>query len=200
MLITAVDMNKKKMILNGQCQKVVQGLTLKRKIQAALTDENGYPWDDVCWHIHREGYACSQNNDFASFNGLLRLRWPSLGYRDICNCSVTSPSQPFEENMKLAWFPIPGLCKQLWPKETVWKTDNLAPSSVDLQFYTFPGEKQRWTNWRYKGIKYAYRPWNRSMMERICGRRDAEATPEISHCFMIDPLLLKEEGNYLYLQ
>lgn len=185
------------MLANGQSLAVLKGQTWKAKLDNMFTDyATGANYADVFRYMNLSGIACSQHGDWAGFTAYLSWKWPHIKYMDLCHCILPIPKNPFPNTMQEFVFPTPGLCKKLWRKTTLFKTDSV---SLTAQPYTTPGDPTTWVEFRGNGLREAYRPLTAEIIN------DLGSAYSVHHSFFFtcswkkDPLLEAKSKNECWI-
>lgn len=188
-------------------------VTLQQKVSKCLTDVNGQPWDDIFYFCWKRGHCCSQNADFLGFTQLLAMRFPKLRHMDICFCKVLNNILQWRSrNVGTFWFPVPGLCKKLWPQKTLFSGCANGGNFVSAgKIYTCPGSPVKWVDYARMPENQCYRPLREDQVNALEPCYDLSDSPNtvIQHNWEKDPLLdiynvthpeNKEEETYLLEQ
>lgn len=147
---------------------IIIGLDLKKK--RALTDVYGQPWDDVFFYCWKRGICCSQNADFLGFTQLISMRYDFVKHMDICHCKVQNTIPQWRSrNVGTFWFPIPGLCKKLWPTKTLFSGAANSGNFISAgRTYTCPGSPVKWVDYGRCQHPEAYKPLREDQVNSIC--------------------------------
>lgn len=117
----ALLLHRRHFIQEGLSGPVLRALTLQQKRERCLTSEDGYNWRDYFDRCRTRGYCCQQNGDYRGLTELAAYNNVNVKHMDICGCRVPD----YLDKNKIAnkfWFPIPGLCKKMWPTHILFAT------------------------------------------------------------------------------